>query len=150
MSPDDVKANREAHVNIARLVTMMEEVQKMTVDNHQTLRGHNGDPGMVAEFTALRQQVAEMATCLDNLKEVPNDLATLKGQINALKDVPAEIEVMKRYRPLTWLVVHKFKHFAVITAAAVVTTITFGFPNSYSSEKLQALIELIVSKWLRL
>jgi hypothetical protein len=150
LSPDDVKALRDASVSLAAIATMMSEVKEMTVDNHHTLRGHNGDAGMVAEFSALRQQVSEMATCLDTLKDVPHDLATLQGKVEALKDVPAAIDTWKRYPSLTYMIRHNFKPMAIITTAAVVVTIAFGFPDPARGEQLRSIIELLFAKWLRL
>lgn len=109
----------------------------MTVDNHHTLRGHNGDPGMIAQvsmrFSAMDERLNDMAARLD-----------------ALKDVPQAIDTWKRYPSLTWMVRHQFKQMAIITTAAVVATIAFGFPDPARGEQIRQLIELLFAKWLRL
>jgi hypothetical protein len=54
LSKDDVKDLRQANVSLMQIATMLQEVKDMTTDNHHTLRGHNGDDGMVARLPGWR------------------------------------------------------------------------------------------------
>jgi len=150
LSPDDVKSLRDASVSLASIATMMKEVKDMTVDNHHTLRGFNGDPGMVAQFAAMEQRLNEAASTMEALKSVPADLENLKTKVDALKDVPDAIATWKRYPSLTYMIRHNFKPMAIMTTAAVVATIAFGFPDPARGEQLRSIIELLFAKWLRL
>jgi hypothetical protein len=91
-----------------------------------------------------------VTTFMETLKDVPSDLKSVTAKVKDLKDVPAAIETWKRYPSLTWMIRHRFKEMSIITAAAVALTILMGFPNYYVGERLQALIELLFAKWLRM
>ena len=64
--------------------------------------------------------------------------------------MPQAIDTWKRYPSLTYMIRHNFKQMAVITTAAVVATIAFGFPDPSRGEQIRQLIELLFAKWLRL
>jgi hypothetical protein len=150
LSKEDVIKFRDAKVSLAEIAAMVKEVKDMTTDNHHTLRGYNGDDGMVARMNRLEEQLNQAATTMLALKDVPGELANVKEKVDALKDVPEAISTWKRYPSLSWMVRHKFKEMAIITASVTALTILIGFPNYYVGERLQAVIELLITKWLRM
>jgi hypothetical protein len=146
LSKEDVTKFRDANVNLAEIAAMLKEVRELTIDNHHTIRGYNGDDGLIARLTRLEERLNDVTLTVETLKEVPEKLAV----VDTLKDVPAVIAEWKRYPSLTWMIRHRFKEMSIVTAAAVALTILMGFPNYYVGERLQALIELLFAKWLRM
>jgi hypothetical protein len=146
LSKEDVTKFRDSNVNIAEIAAMMREIKEMTTDNHRTLRGSNGDDGLIARLTRLEQRLNEVTETVDTLKDVPNKLAV----VDALKDVPSVITEWKRYPSLTWLVRHKPKEMMLVTAGVIAMSVFIGFPGTYVAERLQFAIELLFAKWLKL
>jgi DNA-binding transcriptional MerR regulator len=146
LSKEDVIKFRDANISLAEIAAMLREVKDMTADNHRTLRGYNGDDGLIARLTRLEEHLNEVTETVDTLKDVPNRLAV----VDALKDVPAVIAEWKRYPSLTWLVRHKPREMALVTACVVALSVFIGFPGTYVAERLQFAIELLFTKWLKL
>src|SRR5512143_463530 len=120
LSKDDVKAFRDANVNLAEMAQMLKDMKEMTVDNHHTLRGNNGDDGMIARLSRLEEIVENMATIVIPLRDVPDKL----------NDMPKQIEQYQRYPSLTWLVHHKPKEMFVVTASVIALAVFIGFPGT--------------------
>ena len=128
---------REIYTMVGETKGIVEGVQAQTAENTRTLRGHNGTPGLMTTICNLENKV----------NDVDGKIEAVKASI---KDVPAAIDTMKRYPSLTWMVRHKFKEMSIITAGAVAATIFIGFPDHYIGERLQMLLEILFTKWLRL
>jgi hypothetical protein len=150
LSKEDVTKFRDANVNIAEIAAMMREIKEMTTDNHRTLRGSNGDDGLIARLSRLEEIVSTMAINMAELKDVPEKLNNLNDTVEKLKAVPAAIEEWKQYPSLTWLVHHKPKEIAIITAGVIALSVFIGFPGTYVAERLQFAIELLFTKWLKM
>jgi hypothetical protein len=146
LSKEDVTKFRDANISLAEIAAMLKEVKDMTADNHRTLRGYNGDDGLIARLTRLEERLNEVTETVDTLKDVPNRLAV----VDALKDVPAVIAEWKRYPSLTWMVRHKPREMALVTAGVIAMSVFIGFPGTYVAERLQLAIELLFTKWLKM
>jgi hypothetical protein len=146
LSKEDVTKFRDANANLAEIAAMLKEVKEMTADNYRTLRGYNGDDGLIARLTRLEERLNDVTKSVDTLKDVPGKLSA----VDALKDVPAIIAEWKRYPSLTWMVRHKPKEMALVTAGVIVMSAFIGFPGTYIAERLQLALELLFAKWLGL
>jgi septation ring formation regulator EzrA len=135
VSQEDIDLIREMYTMMGEVKGIVEGLQEQTAENTRTLRGHNGTEGLVTRFSRLESNITSVDQKIEDVKAT-------------LKDVPAAIDTWKRYPSLTWLVRHKFKETAIITAGAILLTVFIGFPDRYISDRLQLAVELLFAKWL--
>jgi hypothetical protein len=134
---DDLDMLREIYTMVGEMRAIVEVVQDQTAENTRTLRGHNGTPGLMTTICNLENKV----------NDVDGKIEAVKASI---KDVPAAIDTWKRYPSLTWMVRHKFREMAIITAGSILLTVFIGFPDPHVSKRLQLAVELLFEKWLGL
>ena len=137
VSSEDVDLIREMYTMMGEVKGILETVQEQTAENTRTLRGHNGTEGLVTRFARMESKM----TNFDEKIEAVN---------NSIKDVPAAIAEWKRYPSLTWLVRHKPREMALVTASVIAMSVFIGFPGTYVAERLQLAIELLFTKWLKM
>ena len=135
ISQDDLDMIREIYIMVGEMKGTVEATRDQTAENTRTLRGHNGTPGLMTWCTNMENTVKELDRKIEAVK-------------TSIKDVPAAIDTMKHYPSLTWMVRHKFKEMAIITAGTILLTVFIGFPDRYISDRLQLAVELLFTKWL--
>jgi hypothetical protein len=150
LSRDDVKAFREANVGLAEIATLLREVKEMTADNHRTIRGHNGTDGLISRLTRLEERLNDVTATVESLKDLPATIKDVTDKVDALKDVPAAVAEWRRYPSLTWMVRNKPKEMTLITVSIIALSVFIGFPGTAAAQSLQAAIELLFAKWLKL
>jgi hypothetical protein len=134
---EDLNMLREIYTMVGEMKGIVETTRDQTAENTRTLRGHNGTPGLLTMFCNLDNKVNDVDGKIEAVKV-------------AIKDIPAAIDTMKHYPSLTWMVRHKFKEMAIITAGAILLAVFIGFPDRYVSDRLQLAVELLFAKWLGL
>jgi predicted trehalose synthase len=80
----------ELSTSFAGVAANVETIKEMTEENHRTLRGSNGDPGMVANLEVVLKAV-------EQLEENAKAVEALRGEVAEIRGV------LKQYPSLTWL-----------------------------------------------
>jgi hypothetical protein len=82
--------------SFAKVDANVDAIKAMTEENHRTLRGANGDPGMVANLEVVLKSV-------EQLEENAKAVQALRGEVAEIR------EALKQYPSLTWLARNKTK-----------------------------------------
>ena len=83
---EQITNQQEQIINQADILNQLHEMMGKIVDLHQTIRGYNGYPGMVADFERMQEKVENIEDKVGQLMSIGNKLTSIETTLQTIND----------------------------------------------------------------